>query len=314
MLARAAAHSVIALLLGGALATRGWAGLLSPWDWAVPYLAGFLALEVLLRRSDKNAARVFGLGAAFALLYEGVYGKSVIDGLGFFGVELGAVAAACFDWGMLAVIATHLLSRRFPRERDAQAPGLLASLPAGGLLAVLGGLMVVVYLVKTWFGHYIAERGVGPTWLLTDVVFFIGAVALARQVLAREDAAPPLWTYVLCAFAVCAPAMQALFAWSFVFAWPAPLTFMLSAAWLFVCVLGFRNLWVARADVDETPLPGSPFILYAAAWRLVGSAVILMVFQPAFFDERAANSYALLVDLPSRALFAYAFLTSRLDV
>lgn len=315
MLPRAAAEAVLAFLLGGTLATRGVAGLLRPWDWVVPYLAGFLALELLLRRRGaRGAAQVFVLGAAFALVYEGVYAKSVLDGLGVLGAETGAVAAACFDWGMLAVLAAHLVSRRFPRASRREEPGRPGVALAGGVLIFLAFCMASVYLVKTWFGHYVAERGIGPTWLLTDVLFLAGAWLLGRRALEREDGEPPRWVYALCAFAVCAPAMQTFFTWADTFSWPGPLTFVIGSAWAAACAVGFWNLWRWRGAVDEAPVKDSPLVFYAAAWRVAGSAAVLLAYHPAVFDERAAAAYAVLVDLPSRAMFSYAFLTTRLDV
>jgi len=66
--------------------------------------------------------------------------------------------------------------------------------------------------------------------------------------------------------------------------------------------------------VAEEPVKDSSLILYAAAWRVAGSIAIVLAYHPAIFDERAAEAYSVLIDLPSRALFSYAFLTSRLDV
>ncbi len=312
MLPRAAAEAVIALLLGGTLATMGWAGLLRPWDWAVPYLAGFLALELLLNRRGGGAAKVFVLGAAFAFVYEGVYTKSVLDGLGILGIETGALAAACFDWGMLAVMAAHLVSRRFPRS--SAEPSAAGTVPAAGILGVLVFCMGIVYLVKTAFGHYIAANAVAPSWLVTDILLVAAAWVLGKRALSNEDPVPPRWAYVLCAFAVCAPLMQAFFTWADQFRWPGPLTFMLGAFWVAGCAIGFRNLWQGRHSVDAAPVSGSNLVVYAAVWRIAGSMAILLAYHPAVFDERAAAAYAVLVDLPSRAMFSYAFLTSRLDV
>lgn len=312
MIPRAAAEAALALLLGGTLATRGWAGLLRAWDWLVPYLAFFLALELVLRRRAGGAARVLTLGAAFALLFEGVYRKSLLNGLGPLGVDAGALAAACLDWGMLAVMASHLVSRRRPR-REAE-PSRLGGVPAAAALAALGACMAAVYLVKTRFGHYVAERMVGPTWLLTDVLFALGAWTLHRRAVERDPAEPPPWHYALCAYAVWAPAAQVLAAWGREFSWPGALTFMLGAAWTAGCGWGFWRLWRWRGAVDETPVRDSRTVLYAAAWRVAGSAAVLAAYHPAVFDERAAAAYAVLVDVPSRLAFSYAYLTARLDV
>lgn len=316
MLARAAAEAAVALMLGGTLAARGWAGLLRVWGWAVPYLAFFLALELALGRRGAGAARVFSLGAAFALLYEGVYAKSVIDGVGLLGIDPASLAAACFDWGMLAVMAAHLVSRRSARRAAPGEPlGAHARLAAGALGLLCVGA-AAVYLVKTRFGHYIAERMVGPTWLLTDVLFAAGAWRLSRAALAGDGdpAEPARWMYVLCAFASWVPGVQSVMTWGDEFSWPAAVIFLLVVGWTAACGWGFWRLWRGRGFVDETPTRDCALISYAAAWRVVGSAALLLAYSPGVFDERAAAAYAVLIDLPSRLAFSYAFLTSRLDV
>jgi hypothetical protein len=314
MLARAAAQAVVALLLSGALVTRGPWRLLKFWDWAIPYLALFLAVELALRRRQGGPARVFGLGAAFGFLYEGVYTKTVIDGLGFLGVDTAALAASCFDWGMLAVMAAHVLSARFPRRDRVDGPDLVAGLPALGVLSVLGLVMGVIYFIKSYFGHYVAERMVGPTWLVTDVVFVVAAFLLARRVLERDPYEPPTWAYLVGGLLVWMPGNQILWVWGEEFSWPMPVTVVLAAVWAAGVVLSFRTLWVGRAHVEETPRRASPVLLYAVAWRVIGSVALLAAYAPAVFDERAAAAYAVLIDIPSRAAFCYAFLASRLDV
>lgn len=310
MLLRAAAQAVVALLASGVLVTRGWWGVFRFWDWAIPFLVFFLALEIALRRAGGGVLRVFGLGAAFALLFEGVYRKSVLDSMGPLDVDIGATAAAMFDWGMLAVMATHLLSVRFkrppPQERSERA--------ALGLLALLLAVMAVVYSVKTYFGHYIAERMIGPTWLITDILFVFAAVRLARRYLAEEPSEPPRWTYGLGAFVVWSPGSLILSVWKDNFSWPLPVALLLGLAWTAAVALGFRNLWVSRMFVDETPARASPVVLYAIAWRVIGGAALLLAFSPGEFDERVLGAYALLIDIPSRAAFCYAFFTSRLEV
>ncbi len=314
MLSRAAAQAVAALLLSGALVTRGPWGLLRFWDWAVPFLALFLGLELVLRRRQGGAARVFGLGAAFALLYEGVYTKTILDGLGFFGIDVVALAAACFDWGMLAVMASHLLSARFPRREPVDGPDLVAGLPALTALSILGLVMGVIYLIKTYFGYYIAERYIGQTWLLTDILFTGAAFVLARRVLDLDPYEPPTWAYLAGAFLVWMPGNQVLWVWGGEYSWPLPVTILLAGLWAAGSALAFRNLWAGRFAVEETPLRSSPIVMYAIAWRIVGGLAMLAAYAPAIFDDRAATAYSILIDIPSRAVFCYAFLASRLEV
>ena len=215
---------------------------------------------------------------------------------------------------MLAVIAAHLVARRRPRRDGEEDPGFLAMLPGGSVLLFLGFCMALVYLVKTWFGHYIVERALGPTWLLTDILFCWLAWFIGRHALKADAAEPARWMYLLCAFAVAAPGAQALFTWADRFVWPGPFTFLMVSSWLAVCGWGYWRLWRWRGLVAEEPVKDSSLILYAAAWRVAGSVAIVLAYHPAIFDERAAEAYSLLIDLPSRALFSYAFLTARLDV
>lgn len=312
MLPRAAAEAAVALLLGGALATGGWAGLASVWGYAVPYGALFLALELLLRKTKANMAMVFTLGMAFACLYEGVYTKAVFDGVGFLGLDTGAAAAALFDWGMLAVMSAHLVSARWKRTEERR--GRLAAVPAVAGLGLIVLAMAMVYLVKTGFGHYIVERTLGPTWLLTDALFLAAAAVLLRRGLANEEGGLHGAVYVLCAFASWAPGNEILLVWGERFAWPGILTFLLCASWAVSFAWGFYSLWRWRGVVDETPVSRHPLLLYAAAYRVVGSLALLAAYHPAVFDERTAAAYGLLIDVPTRLAFSYALLGSRLDV
>jgi hypothetical protein len=312
MLPRAAAEAAAALLLGGALATRGWEGLTRFWDYAIPYGALFLCVELILRRKAAGAARVFFLGAAFACVYEGVYTKSVMDGLGFLGTDTAALAAALFDWGMLAVMAAHLLSARWPRPETVRSRW--AAAPAAAALAALTLVMIVVYLLKTAFGHYVVERAIAPTWLVSDLLFLAGAYQLFRRALDRDEDEFPGWVYALCGFATWAPGNEVLIEWGQRFAWPGVLTFMLCASWASAAAWGFYRLWRWRGVVSEAPVRVHPFVVYAAVWRVVGSIVLLSVYRPGLFDSRVASAYAVLVDLPTRLAFSYALLSSRLDV
>jgi hypothetical protein len=312
MFLRAAAEAVLALLLGGALATRGLPGLLRPWDYLVPFGALFLCLELILRRKEAGAARVFLCGLAFACVYEGVYTKSVLDGLGILGTDAASLIAALFDWGMMAVMAAHLVASRWPRPQEPESRW--RAVPALALLGVILLAMLAVYLVTTAFGHYVAERTIGPTWMLSDILFAVAAYHILRRALDRDEGEFPAAIYALCGFSTWAPGNQILLEWSDRFAWPAVLTFLLCSAWAAGAAWGFYRFWRWRGVVDEKPVRAHRFILYSAAWRVIGSLALLAAYHPGLFDERVASAYAVLIDVPTRLAFSYALLSARLEV
>ncbi|MCR4294019.1 MAG: hypothetical protein NUW21_00685, partial [Elusimicrobia bacterium] len=81
-----------------------------------------------------------------------------------------------------------------------------------------------------------------------------------------------------------------------------------AAGWL------FWRLWRERTYADPAAVPGSRPALAAAAWRAAGALLLAAWLGADLNDVSAAGIFSAAIDWPSRTLFAWAFLTSRLKV
>jgi hypothetical protein len=313
---RAPLAAAAAFLIAGDLAVYGPAALLDLWRFLFPFLWLFLALEALRRRFRIFDEEAFLLGAAAGLLHDGALTKVLQDGVFFLGVNWLSAAAACFDWGMLTVVALHVADALVPRPADdgAAAPSLptaelvaLVFLPAGALLLYLFDLLV---------GRARFERMLGPTWLLADALFLGAAALLTRRALRRAEDAEPgergLGVWILCVF--CAWLSGAQLASRAGGEWPALLSVILVAAWTGGVGYWTYRAWSARGRLAAEPRRACLPILILAAWRFAGAALIGLVIGPLDADGRGAAAFAFFVDLPTRLLFLAAFFSTRLAV
>jgi len=272
----------------------------------------FLSFEMLRTRRRLHDLEAFLIGAAVGLFHDGIYAKSLQEGASFLGVDwLGAVCAA-FDWGMVAVLALHAARVLLPRDETQRT----LKMPELAGLVFLPGLALCGYLIKTLSGRYRFERMIGDTWLLADLLFLIAAGLLVRRALARGAAEEPgerdraVW--LLAAFCVWLPGAQALGRLAEFAPWPFVLS--LVAAWAAAVGWGAWRLWVERGHADTTPRRASTLMLGAAGWRLAGAMLVLLLWGTGEADPRASFAFSLFVELPTRLVFAYAFLTSRVEV
>ena len=179
---RPALAALLALLIGGDLATRGLWESLDLWRWLFPYLWLFLAFETLRARRRLRDFEAFLIGAAVGLFHDGVYVKSLQEGASSLGIDwLGAICAV-FDWGMVTVLALHAARVLLPRD---ETPRILKMPELAGLV-FLPGLALCGYLIRTFSGRYRYERMIGDTWLLADILFIIAAGALIRRALVKD--------------------------------------------------------------------------------------------------------------------------------
>ena len=304
--------AAVALLIGGDLAARGLWEALDFWRWLFPYLWLFLAFEALRARRRILDAEAFLLGAAVGLFHDGVYVKILQEGASFLGIDwLGTVCTA-FDWGMIVVLALHAANALLPREELEHR----LKMPELAALVFLPGLALCGYLLKTVSGRYRFERMIGDTWLLADILFLLAAGLLVRRVLARaaadepEERERPVW--LLAAFCVWLPGAQGLGRLAEFWPWPFILT--LVVAWAATAAAVAHSLWKERNLVDETVVTRSKLMLGAAAWRVAGALLILMIWGPGSEDPRSTFAFSLLVELPSLLVFYYAFLTTRVEI
>jgi hypothetical protein len=301
--------AALALLpfLTGAVLTRGlgamteWRGLLFPCLWL------YLALEILGRDRQLRDGQVFLLGSAFSFLYDGLWTKKMQEGVALTGLDWVAVLGGPLEWGMIAVLLLHCLRAVAPREAS-RRPGLGAAL----LFWSISVCVSAVFLGKTWFGHFRAEHFLGPMWLLDDALLAVVAVWLWRQY-KRGTLDRPAWMWGVAGGGLLILGSGMLAQLCGGFSAPKPIFYFVQAGWLgFLAAAGWA-FWRDRLRVDEEPVALSRPVLAAAGLR-VGGTLLLLAFFGAVNDSRMAFWAGLICDLPSKMLFYYAFLNSRLEV
>ncbi len=316
MLARALAAAALALLISGDVARLGWDAI-GPWHFVFPYLWLFILLEAGRARRRIEDGTVFLAGAAMAMLYGGIYAKDLQHGFHPFGIDwLGTVGAA-FDGGMVALLALHVADRLVPRgEEEPAEMGLLTMV----FLIFCLGAAAAVYGAKTSFNFYRADRMLGPSWLLADLLFAGAAWTLARDAWRcseSEDEAErgrERWVWCLAAFAVWLPGARLVARACAAVELPGVLLYFFVGAWTLGAGGLFWRLWRERGHADLFPVPGSRPATAAALWRAAGALLLVAALGADLNEARAAGIFSAAIDWPSRALFAWAFLTSRLRV
>jgi hypothetical protein len=314
MLSRALAAAALALLISGDVARLGWdaTGL---WHFVFPYVWLFVLLESSRARRRLEDGEIFLAGASMAMLYGGVYAKDLQYGFHPLGIDwLGALGAA-FDGGMTAVLSLHVADRLSPRG-DAE-PAEMSMLAIIFLVFGLGAA-AAVYGVKTAFNFYRADRMLGPAWLLADILFLAAAWALARRARDRsEEASEPGredWVWGLAAFSVWLPGARIIARACAAVELPGALLYFFVGAWTLGAGGLFWRLWRERGHADGHPVTGSRPASAAALWRAAGALILVAAYGADLNDASAAGVFSAAIDWPSRALFAWAFLTSRLKV
>lgn len=298
-----------AALLGGLEVFGQWRHL------AFPYLWLFLIIDLLIEKKRLNDAQVFLLGAGFAFLYSGLYTKAMHDGLALTGLDWVAVLGGPLEWGMFCVLWFHVLGAAFPRsERISGAvwPRLL-------LIASVTLWAVGVYVFKTAYGHYQAEKALDSFYLLSDAALFAMAWFVLRRLRAlpaagASGAKNSLWVWLWVGLGLWLLGSGLLAQVCDRLGLARALMFFAQALWTAGWGLFLWTAWRDRSAYDDTPVRCSRPLIAAAALRVVGTIVLLKLFGPGESDPRTALWSGLLCDLPSKVLFYYAFLTSRLDV
>jgi hypothetical protein len=310
---RAPLAAAVAFLIGGDLAARGPGALLDVWRYLFPYLWMFLAFEALRRKRRLLDEEAFLLGAAVGLLHDGALTKILQDGVLFLNVNWLSALTACFDWGLLTVVALHVADAALPRPAEESAAPPLRG-PELAALVLLPGIALLLYLFDAVVGRARFERMLGPSWLLADLLFAGAAAALASRALSRAASDEPgprgrgLWA--LAAFCAWLPGAQlaaragggGFFSWFYLVVWTGGLGF-----WA-------RKLWLGRGVIGDAPRRDALPILVIAAWRLAGAALIGLTLGPLESDGRGAAAFAFLVDLPTRLIFLSVFFSARLAV
>jgi hypothetical protein len=313
---RAPLAAAVALLIGGDLAVRGPSGLVDPWRCLFPYLWLFLAFEAARRRRRLLDSEAFLLGAAVGLAHDGIFTKTLQDGIFFLGVNWLSALAAAFDWGMVTVVALHVADAYHPRL-EVEEP----SSPSSGLFELVALVFIpatafAVYLFDSFVGRTRFQRMLGPAWLLADLLFAAAALALVRRAAVRSETDEPeerdAWLWALAVLCGWLPGAQ-LFARAGG-EWPNLLSAMYVAAWTAGFGAWIWRLWRERGHAAREPKRAVRGVLALAAWRFIGAALICAIFGSMEADGRAASLYGFLVDLPTRLLFLTIFLSSRLAV
>jgi hypothetical protein len=313
---RAPLAAAVAFLIGGDLAARGLDGLLDAWRFLFPYLWLFLAFEAARRRRRLLDEEAFLLGAAIGLVQDGILAKSLQDGVFFLGINwLGSLASA-FDWGMIAVVALHVVDAYHPRVEDESPSSASSGVFELAALVFLPAAAFAMYLFDAWVGRTRFQRMLGPGWLLADLLFAAAALALVRRAAVRSQAAEPEeregWFWALAAFCAWLPGAQ-LFARAGG-EWPNLFSAMYVAAWTAGFGAWTWRLWRERGHAAWEPRRAVRPILFLAGWRLAGAALLCLILGPMEADPRGAAAFTFFVDLPTRLLFLTIFFSSRLAV
>lgn len=314
MLARSAVAAVLALLISGDVARLGWDAF-GPWHFIFPYLWLFILLSAGRARRRIEDGEVFLAGAAMAMLYGGVYAKDLQHGFHPFGIDWLGSLSAIFDGGMTTVLALHLTDRI--RPRGGEEPEDMGVATFGFLVFVLGA-DIVIYGIKTSFDYYRAERMLGPTWLVADLLFIGAAWALARCAWRRSGEEPEEgrepWVWGLAAFAAWLPGARIIAHVCTAIELPGVLLYFFVGAWTLGAGVVVWRLWRERGHADLMPVSGSRLAQLAALWRAAGALLLVAAFGADLNEAGAAGVFSAAIDWPSRALFAWVFLTSRLKV
>jgi hypothetical protein len=301
----------LALLISGDVVRLGWPAF-GLWHFIFPYFWLFLLLGSLRARRRVSEGTVFLAGATMAMLYGGIYAKDLQHGYHPMGIDWLGVLCTAFDGGMIAVLALHLVSRIRP------CMGEEAELITAVFLTFTLGAAVVVYGIKTAFNFYRAERMLGPTWLLADLLFAWGAWVLGRRawdsIAADDVAGRESWVWGLGAFAVWLPGARIVARICAAIELPGALLYFFVGA--FTCAVFWlaRQLWREREHFDSTEQAVSKYATIAASWRVAGSLLMMIWLREDLNDARAPGVFATFIDLPTRALFTLSFLTARLKV
>ena len=313
---RAPLAAAVAFLIGGDLAVRGPGGLLDLWRYLFPYLWLFLAFEAARRRRRLLDAEAFLLGAAMGLAHDGIFTKTLQDGIFFLGVNWLSVLAAAFDWGMVTVVALHVADAYQPRPEDEASSSESSGLFELVALVFLPAAALSMYLFDAWVGRLRFQRMLGPSWLLADLLFAAAALALLRRAAVRSETSEPeerdAWVWALAALCGWLPGAQ-LFARAGG-EWPNLLSAMYVAAWTAGFGAWTWRLWRELGHAAWEPRRAARPILALAAWRLIGAALLCLILGPMETDGRSASAFGFLVDLPTRLVFLSLFFSSRLAV
>ncbi|HEX4048220.1 MAG TPA: hypothetical protein VH309_10320 [Elusimicrobiota bacterium] len=312
---RAPLAAAVAFLIGGGLAARGPGWLLDPWGFAFPYLWLFLAFEAARRRRRLLDAEAFILGAAAGLVFDGMYAKTLQDGVLFLGIDWLSSVATAFDWGMVTVVALHVADALLPRPGEEPPPSEASGGLELGALVFIPAAALTMYLFDGWVGRTRFERMLGPTWMLADLLFAAAAVALLRRAAVRSRADEPgerdRWLWALAIFCGWLPGAQ-LFARAG--EWPSLLSALYVAAWTAGFGAWTWRLWRERGRAAWEPRRAVRPILALAAWRLLGAVLLALFLGPMEINDRTAPAFGFLVDLPTRLIFLSLFFSSRLAV
>ena len=297
--------------MSGLVLARGF-GALGDWRTLIfPYLWLYLFIEGRVRRQALSDGQVFLLGGAFSFIYDGLLTKRMQDSFSISGLDWVAVLGGPLEWGMAVVVWLHCLQALLPREDEPVAlPG------QGVVLAGVPVLMGVVYLWKSVFGHFRVEHFLGPMWLIDDVVLVGAAVWLWRRYrrsLREQTYQNPVGVWVFVGLGLWFLGSGLLAEASLGVPAPKVLAYTMETFWLVALGIFLWVTWRDRHTYSDEPVRRSRVVLAAAGFRVVGTLVLLKLFG-ATNDLRMAFWSGLLCDWPSKVLFYYAFLTSRLEV
>ncbi|UPT73890.1 MAG: hypothetical protein M0D55_18935 [Elusimicrobiota bacterium] len=146
----------------------------------------------------------------------------------------------------------------------------------------------------------------------------MGAWTLAKRALAlSESEAEPgrvAAVWAIAGFSVWLPGARFLGVATQNGGLPAPLVWFFVGSWTVACAWLFRQLWRERGHAPLAPVVEDRIALGAAVWRAVGALLIVAWLRGDLNEPRAEGIFSAAISWPTRAAFAWVFLTSRLKV
>jgi hypothetical protein len=176
----------------------------------------------------------------------------------------------------------------------------------------------LVYLINTVFNFYKADRMLDATWLAADIGFAWLAWKAAKLCLEHSENETPLSrdgvVWAAAAFSVWLPGARFLARAADGAALPAILVYFVVAAWTGAAGWLFLQSWKERGHHPLEPVAESKTALYTAAYRAAACLILVFWLGDDLNQPRGEAMYSALVSWPTRAAFAWVFLTSRLKV
>ena len=279
-----------------------------------PYLCLFLLVDHLISRHGLTDSHVFALGAGLSVLYFGLYRKDMHDGFALLGVNWVALLGRPLEWGMIFVLWFHCLAALFPRGRHLYERRFRGWV----LVAAIAAAAAATYAFKIHHGLYRGETLLGPFYIFVDTI--LAALALRFLWRLRRTWGAELrlkdsrWIWGWAGVILWMMGAQILAEMSGIWKATEGFFYFLQFGWVIGLVAAGGLAWRRRPKAQDEEVSASRPMLAAGGLRILGSVLLVLLVGPTDRFPEMNILAGLLCDLPSKALFFYAFFTTRLEV